>query len=229
MISFGYNPPLQSPWEDRYNPWDCWNTNIYLISILVSFLSRRMPPSQWSLGIVSLGPPGVMASKYRSHNPYIASVECQPCDVTKSLHSEKHNRQVLLEHLQNLDLLMFFYVCNETSRATKEGNFQFFRDLSEVLQDGVVVLIVDVKSWSSEHLKMVASALSGQRKVTYLSPSKSSIYNSAEVVAFRYDNSRSWYSSSWWNRAEEQKSNHRARKIAVWFWSCNLVYSLLYR
>ena len=69
------------------------------------------------------------------------------------------------ELLRNLDIVLFFYVCHETSRASRQGNFAFYRDLGRHLKDGSMVVIADVKTHSKQDLDMVAAALAGKDEV----------------------------------------------------------------
>jgi hypothetical protein len=107
-------------------------------------------------------------------------IEFQPCDVTRSLHHDS-NRKV--DAVESIDLAVFFYVCHETSVASRKGQHQFYKDLSTTLKKGCVVVIADVNGRSKPDLELVFANMSHAREVERLVPRKS---HNAELLAFRY-------------------------------------------
>jgi hypothetical protein len=107
-------------------------------------------------------------------------IEFQPCDVTKALHHDS-NRKVM--SAESIDLALLFYVCHETSLATRKGKHQFYKDLSTTLKNGCIVVAADVNGRSKEDLELVFAHMSHGRKVVRLALNKS---HNAEVLAFQY-------------------------------------------
>eukprot|EP00961_Rhodomonas_salina_P214693 2899363-Rhodomonas_salina.1 len=103
-------------------------------------------------------------------------LDFQPCDVTQTLDAEV-NRKV---EIAEVDLLLFFYVCHETSQRNK---MSFYRDVATRAKEGALVVIADVHSHSRSHLAEVVRCMAEKRKILPLPLKKPQ--NTAEVLAFR--------------------------------------------
>ena len=67
------------------------------------------------------------------------------------------------------DLLLFFYVCHETSVLSKSrGEWQFYRDLALRAKTGAVVVMADVMGSSAEVLKTILGVMTSVRPVKIL-------------------------------------------------------------
>jgi SAM-dependent methyltransferase len=108
------------------------------------------------------------------------TLDFQPCDVTRSLLHEG-NRKVV--DVEELDLILFFYVCHETSTAANAQQLVFYKDLAKRCKPGCIVVCTDVTHHSRQDLELVKQALGTNRTLQALTPSKA---HNAEVLAFQY-------------------------------------------
>ena len=108
------------------------------------------------------------------------SLQFFPCDVTRGV-DDYANFKV---EIQGVSLLLFFYVCHETSILSRKGKMAFYKDISIRADRGAVVIMADVKGHSAQDLSFAADAMKGERKVTPLLFSRP---HNAEVLAFRFD------------------------------------------
>lgn len=104
----------------------------------------------------------------------------QPCDVTQPLNAPE-NRKVGLRGVQ---LILFFYVCHETSIKARAGGLQFYIDVATEADAGAVVVLADVKERSRADLALVVAAMRGVRTLVPLATVHP---HSAEVMAFRLE------------------------------------------
>jgi hypothetical protein len=101
-----------------------------------------------------------------------------PCDVTLCLGDEKNSKV----DVTDADLLLFFYVCHETSIASAASQHCFYVDLARAAKRGAVVIIADVMKHSQTALQEVFAAMSKVRSLELLRMKKD---HSACVHAFR--------------------------------------------
>lgn len=82
-----------------------------------------------------------------------------PCDVTQSLGAGTNQRV----SVENCDLLLFFYVCNETSVQTAASEYAFYTELAMSAKPGCLVVIADVMLHSELAISNVVSAIRATR------------------------------------------------------------------
>lgn len=135
-------------------------------------------------------------STLASHFGEGVSVSFRLCDVTTGLASPScddiipmdddyrtvvKNRNV---NVDDVDLLLFFYVCNETSDAACHDNaWTFYTDVASRAKVGAVVILADVKSHSALVLTAVMEAMMRVRKCKILKCRGS---HQAEVRVFQF-------------------------------------------
>lgn len=110
--------------------------------------------------------------------PTVADLCFHPCNVTVPL-NDAENRKVDVGGVQ---LLLFFYVCHETSLLARKGGHQFYSDVARQATDGAIVIIADVTDRSRADLQLVADAMAKERRIELLQLTR---VHKAEVVAFR--------------------------------------------
>lgn len=108
-----------------------------------------------------------------------------PCDVTQPLGTVHEagghawggvNCKI---DVSESDLILFFYVCHETS--LRQMNLRFYADVAAAAKAGAVVVLADVKGQSAAHLGRVVAAMAAVRAILPLRLSKS---HNSEVLAF---------------------------------------------
>lgn len=102
-----------------------------------------------------------------------------PCNVTLAL-EEDENRRV---DVTDTDLLMFFYVCHETSSLAIASDLVFYTDVARCAKAGSVLLFADVQEKSRAHLLAILRAMAAVRMVVQLPLPRS---YAAEVLAFQF-------------------------------------------
>ena len=61
--------------------------------------------------------------------------------------------------LLRMDLAIFAYVAHETSKAAKEGGMAFYAELARTSADGTIFIFMDVRSHSTDVLRLVADTM----------------------------------------------------------------------
>ena len=84
----------------------------------------------------------------RYFEPMGASVDFSPCDVVASM-GDDCQAEVTLK-LSRADLLIFSYVCHETSHAAAANDWSFYRGLATRCKSGTVLLFFDIIGRSSQ-------------------------------------------------------------------------------
>jgi hypothetical protein len=101
------------------------------------------------------------------------------CDVTQNF---EHNSNYKVD-LADTDLMLFFYVCHETSSMASRAGHCFYTDVARRAKPGAVVVIADVMEHSQSAIDEVISAMQAVRRIEGL-PTKRS--HNAYVCAFRF-------------------------------------------
>lgn len=101
------------------------------------------------------------------------------CDVTTKL---DHNSNYKVD-LADVDLMLFFYVCHETSSLASQAGHCFYADVARLAKPGAVVVIADVMQHSQSAIAEVVSPMQAVRQIESL-PTKRS--HNACVCAFRF-------------------------------------------
>ena len=107
------------------------------------------------------------------------SVAFAPCNVIAPL-SDEQNRRV---DIADTHLLLFFYVCHETSGLHKTAGLPFYAEVARQAAPGSLVVFADVQTHSAAHLARVVAAMAAQRAVEQLPTTRR---HAAEVVILRF-------------------------------------------
>ncbi|OQS00346.1 nuclear ribonuclease Z [Thraustotheca clavata] len=95
------------------------------------------------------------------------NVNFRPCDVTQPVNSDA-NRHVC--EVDTMDILLFCYVCHETS--SRQTTLQFYTDIALNAKSGAFVILADVKTTSKRCLEEVATTMIQARRIERLNLSK---------------------------------------------------------
>lgn len=93
----------------------------------------------------------------RYFEPMGASVDFSPCDVVASM-GDDCQAEVTLK-LSRADLLIFSYVCHETSHAAAANDWSFYRGLATRCKSGTVLLFFDIIGRSSQCFDDLTAAM----------------------------------------------------------------------
>lgn len=106
-----------------------------------------------------------------------------PCDVTQSV-SHHSNMKVCVA---DVDLMLFFYVCHETSALTEQSEHVFYIDIAKAAKAGCIVVIADVLDHSRDAIAAVTAAFKSVREVEEM-PLKRD--HNTHVVALRFSSAK---------------------------------------
>jgi hypothetical protein len=118
--------------------------------------------------------------------PHIEPVTFHLCDVTQSLYGNQNYRNQKVD-VSDTDLILFFYVCHETSqRQPDKTTLTFYQEVALAAKPNALVVIADVKTRSRQCLEQVLQTMSSVRTVSIVHHlSKGQDQYNSEVLAFR--------------------------------------------